>query len=187
MGRDEDRYGVLSLTRLDSFIRRLIAQRACLDAAVELVAGRPGSVLELGLGNGRSYDHLRARLPERRIVVVERDPRPHPACMPCPQDLVIGTFETVLPRAAALLPHDLVLVHADIGTGDPVRNACLAREVARHLAGFLPQDCIIVGDQHLPARRLLPLPLPEGVEPGRYYLYRVTSADVDHIMLEPEG
>jgi hypothetical protein len=176
-----------SLTRLDSFIRRLIAQRACLDAAVELVAGRPGSVLELGLGNGRSYDHLRARLPERRIVVVEREPRPHPACMPGPQDLVIGTFETVLPRAAALLPHDLVLVHADIGTGDAARNACLAGEVAVQLAGFLPQGCIVASDQHLPERRLLPLPVPEGVEPGRYHLYRVTSGDADHIMLGPAG
>ncbi|WP_370467491.1 class I SAM-dependent methyltransferase [Geminicoccus harenae] len=154
---------------------------------MELVAGRPGSVLELGLGNGRSYDHLRARLPERRIVVVERDPKPHPACMPRPEDLVIGTFETVLPRAATLLPHDLVLVHADIGTGDPVRNACLAREVARQLAGFLPQGCIIAGDQHLPAERLRTLPVPEGVEPGRYHLYRVTSGDADHIMLRPAG
>ena len=47
------------MSRLDSFIRRLEAQRACLDRAAALIAGIDGAVLELGLGNGRTYDHLR--------------------------------------------------------------------------------------------------------------------------------
>ena len=47
------------VSRLDSFIRRLEAQRACLDHAADLIRGRDGAVLELGLGNGRTYDHLR--------------------------------------------------------------------------------------------------------------------------------
>ena len=40
------------MSRLDSVIRRLQAQRACLDRAVDLVRDLPGPVLELGLGNG---------------------------------------------------------------------------------------------------------------------------------------
>jgi S-adenosyl-L-methionine methyltransferase len=52
------------MTRLDSAIRRLTAQRDLLDWASEEIA--PGGlVLELGLGNGRTYDHLRDRLPGR--------------------------------------------------------------------------------------------------------------------------
>ncbi len=60
------------MSRLDSFIRRMLAQRACLNWAAEAVAGIAGPVLELGLGNGRTYDHLRELLPEREIYVFER-------------------------------------------------------------------------------------------------------------------
>ena len=44
------------MSRLDSFIRRLEAQRSCLETAVALVADLPGPILELGLGNGRTFD-----------------------------------------------------------------------------------------------------------------------------------
>ncbi|MDX1738439.1 MAG: class I SAM-dependent methyltransferase, partial [Alphaproteobacteria bacterium] len=60
------------MSRLDSVIRRLEAQRACLNSAAELVGARVGHVLELGLGNGRTYDHLREILPDREIFVFER-------------------------------------------------------------------------------------------------------------------
>jgi len=53
------------VSRLDSFIRRLEAQRACLDHAAGLIGGLDGVVLELGLGNGRTYDHLRSLFPSR--------------------------------------------------------------------------------------------------------------------------
>ena len=46
------------MSRLDSAIRRLQAQRLCLNAAVAYVEELPGPVLELGLGNGRTYDGL---------------------------------------------------------------------------------------------------------------------------------
>ena len=57
------------MSRLDSFIRRLEAQRACLEYAAGQIRDLPGPVLELGLGNGRTYDHLRELLPEREIFV----------------------------------------------------------------------------------------------------------------------
>ena len=161
------------LSRLESFIRRLQAQQACLDLLVRQVEGRPGSVLELGLGNGRTYDHLRSRLPGRRIVVVEREPRPHGACLPPAGDLLVDTFEAILAEPKGRLPDDLVLVHADIGTGDAERNARLAALVARGLAAWLPEACLIASDQALPAPRFHTLPLPDGVEPGRYHVYRV--------------
>ena len=52
------------LSRLDSFIRRLEAQRACLNATPAWIEGLAGPILELGLGNGRTYDHLRRLHPE---------------------------------------------------------------------------------------------------------------------------
>ena len=62
------------LTRLDKAIRRLKAQRACLDWAVAEVAGIPGVVDRIRPRQRPSFDHLRARLPEREIYVFERNP-----------------------------------------------------------------------------------------------------------------
>ena len=149
-----------------------------------MIGQQPGSVLELGLGNGRSFDHLRSRMPGRNIVVVERDPKPHPACVPNDTHLIIGTFEDVLPRAKDLLPDDLVLVHADIGTGDDARNARLAQFVAGQLAAFLKDGCLVASDQALLGEVYRPVPVPEGVEMGRYHLYRVTRTVGAHIMVE---
>jgi hypothetical protein len=59
------------MSRLDSFIRRLRAQRACLNRAAELIKNLPGPVLEFGLGNSRTYDHLRELVPERDIYVFD--------------------------------------------------------------------------------------------------------------------
>ena len=70
------------MSRLDSFIRRLEAQRACLDQAARLIAELDGDVLELGLGNGRTYDHLRELCPDREIYVCERLVAAHPDCVP---------------------------------------------------------------------------------------------------------
>ena len=70
------------MSRLDSFIRRLEAQRACLNQAALAIAALPGPVLELGLGNGRTYDHLRELLPGREIFVFEREPPVSPEFTP---------------------------------------------------------------------------------------------------------
>ena len=84
------------MTRLDSVIRRLTAQRDLLDwAAGEIDPG--GLVLELGLGNGRTYDHLRDRLPGREIYVFERSPAAHPSCMPADSYMIVGDIFDTLP------------------------------------------------------------------------------------------
>lgn len=55
------------MSRLDSMIRRLQAQRATLEHAAERVSEHEGVALEFGLGNGRTYDHMRHILPGRDI------------------------------------------------------------------------------------------------------------------------
>jgi hypothetical protein len=70
------------MSRLDSFLRRMMAQRACLDRATELIKDVPGPVLKLGLGNGRTYDHLRRLMPRREIYVFEREMDAPPDCLP---------------------------------------------------------------------------------------------------------
>src|SRR3970282_2004657 len=88
-----------AVSRLDSFIRRLKAQRACIDAAVEMIAALEAPVFELGLGNGRTYDHLRDRLEGREIFVFERCLAAHPACIPDAAHLFLGDIHDTLPAA----------------------------------------------------------------------------------------
>lgn len=163
------------MSRLDSFIRRLQAQRACLDHAVRLIVDLPGPVVEIGLGNGRTYDHLRCLLPDRPIYVFERRVDPHPACRPPDEFLFVGDIARTLPTALGRMRRRAVLVHADIGCGDPEVTARNARKLARYLPAIVAPGAVIVSDQPLEARWTEPLPLPDGVEPGRYHLYRCTG------------
>ncbi len=100
------------MSRLDSVIARLMAQRACLDFACAAISDIAGPVLELGLGNGRTYDHLRSRLPERRIFVFERQISAHPDCVPPDQDVFLGDFLQHLPVALDRTGRPAALVHA---------------------------------------------------------------------------
>jgi predicted O-methyltransferase YrrM len=161
------------VSRLDSFIRRLQAQRACLDHAAELIGDVPGPVLELGLGNGRTYDHLRERLPEREIYVCERQVAAHADCIPPARFLIIGDVRETLPQARARIGATVALVHADLGSGDAEANRRQAAQLAPLIVDLLRPGGIVVSDQALSTPRLRPLELPAGVKSGRYFLYRV--------------
>ncbi|TVQ35519.1 MAG: hypothetical protein EA356_07365 [Geminicoccaceae bacterium] len=160
------------MSRLDTHIRRLLAQRACLDALTAAISALPGPVVELGLGNGRTYDHLRERLPGREIFVFERSPDPHPACLPDPDHLILGDLEDTLPVAARRLPGKAALVHSDIGTGDAARNARLAAWLGQAIPPIVARGGFVASDQALDHPALRPWPLPPDVAPGRYHLYR---------------
>ena len=160
------------MSRLDTFIQRLEAQRVCLGMASGLVASLPGPVLELGLGNGRTFDHLRGLFPDREIFVFERQPAAHPDCMPDPRHLVVGDLRETLLGAAAFLPGPAALVHSDIGTADAGRNARVAAWLAEALPPLIGPGGVTASDQRLDDPRLLPLSLPAGVSEGRYFLYR---------------
>jgi S-adenosyl-L-methionine methyltransferase len=164
-------------SRLDSFIRRLEAQRACLDWAIGAIAAVPGAVVELGLGNGRTYDHLRARFDgTREIFAFDRHVAAHPACIPDAAHLVLGDFRDTLPAFAARHQHRIALVHADIGSGDEAATAALARWLGPQLAPLLAKNAIVLSDQPLDAPPLRAINLPAGVPAGRYFIYRATRA-----------
>jgi hypothetical protein len=159
-------------TRLDRAIRRLEAQRACLNWAIGEIAKMPGIVFELGLGNGRSFDHLRAHLPERDIYVFERNPAAHPACTPAANRLIVGTLEETLPVAQKRFAGKVAFLHSDIGTGDDERNRRFAAWLGPMLIPFLAPGAIVASDQKLDALVDLRVPPPAGVDADRYYLYR---------------
>ena len=160
------------MSRLDSFIRRMQAQRTCLDWAAAEIAHMPGPVVELGLGNGRTYDHLRQRLPGRTILVFDLRLAAHPNCLPPDELLYLGEAAETLPRAIERYGGQVALIHYDLGTGVEARNAALAEKLAPSLAALMRPGGVVVADFPIPARGWTALPLPEGVKPGRYFIYR---------------
>ena len=163
------------MSRLDSFIRRLEAQRACLELAADLVADLDGEVLELGLGNGRTYDHLRKLFPHRKIYVCERRVAAHPDCVPPPELLLLGDMRETLPAVRARLAGRVVLAHLDPGNGEIAASKALADHLAPLIVPLLQLNGVLVSEPAITADQLSALPLPGGIEPGRYNLYRRVS------------
>jgi hypothetical protein len=134
-----------------------------------------GEVLELGLGNGRTYDHLRELLPDRTIYVCERSVAAHPDCVPPPELLLLGDMRETLPSARASLTGRIALAHLDMGTGDFVSSKALADQLAPLILPLLRAHGVLVSEPALVLAELSTLPLPDGIDPGRYHLYRRVS------------
>lgn len=160
------------MSRLDSFIRRLEAQRRVLDWAASSLGGVEGIVLELGLGNGRTYDHLREKLPGRDIHVFEKNPSPNPNSMPPPDRLVVGDMAQTLPAFAARHPAAAALIHADVTTGVPERDAVLFAWLPEQVVALAGPNALVVSGWALAHPALTGIALPEGVPEGRYFAYR---------------
>jgi hypothetical protein len=163
------------VSRLDSFIRRLEAQRACLELAADLIAGLEGEVLELGLGNGRTYDHLRQLFPHRKIYVCERAVAAHPDCVPPSELLLLGDMRETLPAIRARLADRVVLAHLDPGNGEIAASKALADQLAPLIVPLLQLNGVLVSEPAMTADQLGALPLPGGIERGRYNLYQRIS------------
>lgn len=160
-----------TMSRLDSFIRRLEAQRSCLGTAAARIRELPGAVLELGLGNGRTFDHLREICPGRAIYVFDRQVAAHPDCIPEPDRLFLGDFTATLPQARTRLGSgSAAFIHVDLGSGDAAASQALATSLAPEIVALMAVGAVVVSDQPIVNPALAPLPLPEGVKPGRYFM-----------------
>lgn len=163
------------MTRLDSAIRRLTAQRDLLDWASRIVAPK-GFVLELGLGNGRTYDHLRARLPGRDIYVFERSPAAHPQCMPPSGYLLVGDmFDTLPAFITSKGAHRAALIHADIGSGDENLNREVALRMSPLLDDLLQPGGLLLADRSFDLPDCADITAETGIAEGRYYVYRCSG------------
>jgi hypothetical protein len=157
------------MSRLDSFIRRLTAQRDILNAIVSLVEEIDGPILEFGLGNGRTYDHLREHFPGRRIVAFDREVRSYSTSTPPAADMVTGDIRD---SGQPFVGIGAALAHADIGTGHDEIDAVTLTWLPQLIAGVLTHGGIAVCGLPLEHPDLAPLPLPQGIKEGRYFLYR---------------
>jgi hypothetical protein len=159
------------MTRLDSAIRRLTAQRDLLNWATEVIAPE-GCVLELGLGNGRTYDHLRSRLPGRKIYAFERTPNAHPDCYPPEGYFILGDLFETLPPFIERFGPSAALVHIDIGSGDEEANRRLALALSPLLEALLQPGGLLLADRAFELPRCRDISAETGVPEGRYFVYR---------------
>lgn len=158
------------MSRLDSFIRRLSAQRDILNHVqgdLDLPADRP--VMEIGLGNGRTFNHLRELFPDRRIVAFDRAMGAHASSVPEEGNLVIGEIDQTAKDWVGI---GAALVHADIGTGYDEKDAVTLTWLPQIVAGMLAPGGIAVSGLPLQEPSLNPLPVPSSVPRDRYFLYR---------------
>jgi hypothetical protein len=159
-------------TRLERLLFRLEAQHRSLNWAFSEIRNRSGVVLELGLGHGRTYDHLRRHLSDRDIFVFDREIDCFPDCTPDAAHLVLGEFSTTLPEAQRRFAGKVVLVNSDVGTYDEDYNLEVADVVSRNLPAVLAPGAVVLSDLPLILPRTRQLPLPEAVRSERYFIYR---------------
>jgi hypothetical protein len=162
----------MTQSRLDLFVDRMVSQRACLDHAAREIAHLPGPVFELGLGNGRTYHHMRHIMPERDIFVFERAIASHPDSTP-PQDMVLlGDVFDTLPAAHARFGATAALIHADLGGHDATKNDIFAQKISPLVAPLLAVGGHMVASDRMYFDDLVEQPLPARAVPGRCFIYR---------------
>jgi len=157
------------MSRLDSMLRRLAAQRDGLNWAAEQIAALEGDVVDLGLGNGRTYDHLREILPERRIWVIDRVLQCHPSCTPPEEDFLMGEAEPMLAKLAEKGAR-IALAHYDFGFGIKEKDVAEAARLSPLIAKVMQPGGLIVSGQ--PLVGFAQLKGPDAIAPDRYLFYR---------------
>ena len=158
------------MSRLDSMLRRLAAQRDGLNWAAARLRDLEGDVVDLGLGNGRTYDHLREILPDRRIWVVDRALNCHPSCVPPAENYLEGEAEPMLDRMAAEGLR-IALAHYDFGYGVEADDIAEAARLSPLIARVMVPGGLIVSGQ--PLVGFSEITGPDTIAPDRYRFYRV--------------
>jgi S-adenosyl-L-methionine methyltransferase len=160
------------ITRLDLFIDRMVSQRACLDFGIAQTAALTGPVFELGLGNGRTYHHMKHNVKDRDLYVFERAVASHPDSTP-PEDLtILGDVRDTLPAALDRFGATASLVHADLGGHNREKNDAFARLISPLVEPLLATGGLMVSSDRMYFDSLTEMPLPAEAVEGRCFIYR---------------
>ncbi len=157
------------MSRLDSMLRRLTAQRDGLNWAVDHISGMAGDVLDMGLGNGRTYDHLREILPDRRIWVMDRVLQCHPSSTPPAEDFLQGEAEPMLQKLAEGGPR-IAFGHYDFGRGVKEEDVAEAARLSPLIAQVMVPGGLLISGQ--PLVGFEQISGPDTIAPDRYLFYR---------------
>ena len=163
------------MSRLDFMIARLTAQRALLEEAARLIAGRPGSVFELGLGSGRTYDHLRQLFAGRAIFAFDRLISAHPKCIPDGDYLILGEIRETLQFCGPRIPEKPAFIHVDLGSGDPTQDLITRSWLSPLVAAWATPGTIVLADRPLDGA-WEELPRPAGCPDSGHRLLQAIEA-----------
>ncbi len=159
------------MSRLDAFINRMVSQRACLNFAAEQTRDMPGPVLELGLGNGRTYHHMVEIMPGRDVYVFERAIASHPKSTPPDEMLIMGDVHETLPQALERFGPTASLIHADLGGHNPAKNDAFARAVSPLIEPLLAKGGLMVASDRMYFENLREIPLPPDAVESACFIY----------------
>ncbi|WP_298913695.1 class I SAM-dependent methyltransferase [uncultured Roseobacter sp.] len=157
------------MSRLESMRRRLSAQIDGLNWAAEAIGDIGGDVLELGLGNGRTYDHLRQQLPTRRIWVIDRVLQPHPSCVPPEENFLLGEADDML-QELARRGQKFALAHYDFGFGIKDLDVKEGARLSPLIAPLMVSGGLLVSQQ--PLTGFTKISGPDTIDPERYLFFR---------------
>ncbi|SFL02200.1 class I SAM-dependent methyltransferase [Shimia haliotis] len=160
------------MSRLDVFIDRMVSQRACIDFAVQATSHLSGPVFELGLGNGRTYDHIREVVSGRDIFVFEREVASNPASTPPEDRVLLGDVRETLPAALARFGATASIIHADLGGHNLERNDQFARAISPAIEPLLAVGGLMVSSDCMYFEALTEIEIPENAVAGRCFIYR---------------
>lgn len=131
-----------------------------------------GPVFELGLGNGRTFHHMKSKMPGRDIYVFERAIASHPESTPAEDMAILGDVRDTLPATLEKMGPVARLIHADLGGHSLEKNDIFAREISPVVEPLLAIGGLMVSSDRMYFASLVEIGLPEGAVPGRCFIYR---------------
>lgn len=156
------------MSRLESFRRRLNAQIDGINWALENMADIQGDILEMGLGNGRTYDHIR-EYSDRRIWVIDRVLQCHPSCVPPEADFLQGEADDML-TGMAERGTKIAFTHYEFGIGVSDLDGAEAARLAPLIKAVMVPGGLVVSQQRMPG--LKQIEGPQTVDSDRYFFYK---------------
>ncbi len=156
-------------------IRRLCVQRDCLALSASMISELSGPVLELGLGNGRTFDHLRHLMPGREIFVFESVILEEILTAPDPEFLIEGDVRETLPAYVNMAAQKAVLIHNDIdeiGGSTAEQQRALFSWLSPLIRDAAAPSAVIVSNSQLDFEDWHRIQLPAGHAPDRYFMYQ---------------
>jgi len=157
------------MSRLESMMRRLSAQKIGIEWGVDLTKDIAGDMLEIGLGNGRSYDHLREQAPDRKIWVIDRILQCHPSCVPPKGDFLQGEATDIMAQMH-VDQTQIAFAHYDFGVGVTEKDQAEAAALSPQIKNLMVTGGVVISSQ--PLVGFTQLKGPEGIAAGRYFFYQ---------------
>jgi len=160
------------MSRLEDLIHRFTVQKSHLDRAIALCKDIEGLVIEVGLGSGRSFDHLREKLNNNPIFTFDYRVETHPGCAPREEQCILGDIEETLPKFSNSRSGQAALIHMDIGTKKYDEDIVLYQKLTPAIIKLMAPKALLVSDRPISDQSLKELEPFGANHPWKYFSYQ---------------